>query len=247
MIDLFDAYCGISVASVPTDLPDAAALTEELGRLKVGRALVRALPAQLEFDVPDANARLLRACASTPSLIPCPIVVPNGGHDLQPEGEQIASLLSQGVRAVVARPRCDGWLPDPWCAGALLEALEARRLPVVCLADEWPFEQIAAVASCHPALPLILAGYSYRSQRILLPLLERFRNTWLALGGAYCVFRGIEQCVAAIGAERLLFGSGYPSDEILPAATYLAYAAIAEEQKQVIGTENLTALMEDVR
>lgn len=246
-IPLFDALCGVSVASAPTEIPGAAAVSDELTRLDVGRALVRALPAAREFDTPDSNARLLSVCAAHDRLVPCPVVLPNSGRDLDPEPLQVETLIRQGARAVVLRPRSDGWLTEPWCSGALTAALEARRMPALCLADEWSFEQLAAVAGRHPDLPLIACGLSYRQQRIILPMLEHFTNIRISLGAAYCVFGGIEQMVTVVGADRIVFGSGYPEYEILPAATYLLYAAISAEQKRLIGTGNLDALLEGVR
>ena len=105
---------------------------------------------------------------------------------------------------------------------------------------------LADLAARYPDLPLLFAELSYRDQRAYLPLLERFPNVRLVLGAPYSVHRGIEQLVARVGSERLLFGSGFPAAEPMAAIAQLMYAEISEEDQRLIGSGNLEALVEGV-
>ncbi len=246
-ITLFDAFCGFG-GSLPgkTARPSAEELLAEMSRLDIGRALVRIAPEDLDQDVAASNARLYAACAGRPELLPCPIVLPGSGGDFPPEEEQLASHLARGCGAVWIRPGPDYWSLAPWASGTLFAALEARRLPVLVLEPMVGVEKIAGIASRHPGLRLLLAGGSYRQQRTLLPLLRAFPNVSLVLGEAYNPHLALEQLVAEIGAERLLFGTGFPRTEAMCAITYLLYSALSDEQKQLIGSGNLERLLGEV-
>ncbi|HEX2952059.1 MAG TPA: amidohydrolase family protein [Armatimonadota bacterium] len=249
-VSLFDVQCGFGGATPGCrDVLSADELVAEMARLDIARALVRIVPSVLESDGIGANARLYADCARFPErLLPCPIVIPNGGRDVPPEDEQLDEHIRRGARAIVLRPKTDYWSLAPWASGALLTALEERHLPTLCMMDELSLDDVAAIAERHATLPLIIAGVDYRQQRTLLPLLETFPNTYLSTGFNYCVHQGIEQCVAVVGAQRLLFGTGYPSsDWLMPAITYLMYADISTEDKQRIGMGNLERLLAEVQ
>ena len=247
-IDLFDVQSGFGGATPgvrqilsPTDLLD------EMDRLGVNRALVRILPTTLETDVPGANARLFSGCAGHPQLLPCPVVFPSGGHDLPPEREQVATLICQGAAAVFLRPKADYWSLVPWVSDPLLRSLDERRLPAVCLTAEIAIVEVAELASRHPNLPLIVAGVGYRDDRLLLPLLEKFHNVYLSIGSNYTVHRGIERFVQVVGPRQILFGTGFPAVEMMPAITQLMYADVSDEEKQLIAAGNFSRLLQEIQ
>ncbi len=245
---LFDVQCAFgSLAPGDREMLPATTLVEEMDRLGVARALVRTAPAALEIDIPLSNVRLYDVCVANPRLVPCPIVVPNGARDGNEETAQVDEAIRRGACAVVIRPRMDYWSLAPWCSGRLFEALEERRVPVICLVADVSYDDVAALAGRHPALPLIVAAADYRSQRILLPLLEAFPSVSLSLGSNYVQQGGIEQGVATVGARRLLFGTGFPDVDMTGAISFLAYAEIAAEEKQMIGAGNLDRLVQGVQ
>ena len=247
-IALFDAFCGFGGA-VPGETARVSAddLRAEMQRLRISRALVRIAPADLDQDAIASNKRLFTACADRPELIPCPIVLPGSGGDVPAEEEQVEAHLAQGCGALWIRPGADYWSLTPWASGTLFAALEARRLPVVVVEAMVNLGQVAEIASRHPHLPLLLAGAGYRQQRTLLPLLRSFPSVHLVLGEAYAPHGGLEQLVREVGAERVLFGTGFPRTEPMCAITYLLYSALSEEEKQLIGAANLERLLAEVQ
>ena len=246
-VPLFDAQCGFGGGT--PGLPEvlgAADLLDEMRRSEIARALVRITPETLDSDVPASNAALFAGCADEATLVPCPLVVPSSGGDFPPEEEQVADLLARGARAVWIRPDFDRWLLAEWHSGPLFAALERRRVPVLCLQRLVATADLADLAARYPSLPLLFAELGYRDQRTYLPLLERFPNVHLVLSPPYSVHRGIEQLVARVGAERLLFGSGFPATEPMAAIAQVMYAEISEADKRRVGAANLEALIEGV-
>ncbi|MHB0938465.1 MAG: amidohydrolase family protein [Armatimonadota bacterium] len=242
MTTLFDIQTGFGCA------PGQAAITAddlraEMRRLQIDRALACITPENMEFDVPFTNETLFTACADDPMLVPCPIVMPNSGDDYLPEEAQVEEAMRHGAGTVFIRPAADYWILAEWVCDRLFNALEAHRMPVLCLERLVPLEQVAGLAKRYPRLPLIVAESGYRQQRILLPLLETFPNVYLSTGNNYIVYKGIEQLVERGLTERLLFGTGFPASEAMSAVTQLMYAEISEEQRQLIGAGNMDRLM----
>lgn len=247
-IPLFDVQCGFgSAAPGARETLAVETLLEAMDGVGVERALARMLPAALEIDIPWSNAHLYAACEVNPRLVPCPIVAPNTARDLPTEAAQADEAARHGAGAVVIRPHQDYWSTEPWCSDRLFRALEVRRFPLFCLNGELSYDEVASIAGRYPGLPLILAGVDYRSQRVLLPLLEAFPNIYMSVGSNYLVNQGIEQCVDVIGARRLLFGTGFPDIDMTGHVSQLMYANITDEDKRLIGAGNLERLMQGVQ
>jgi len=248
MIPLFDAYAGFGghkPAARRAVRPEE--LSTEMARLTIGRALVRIAPEELDSDFESSNETLLRACAQFEGLVPCPVVIPNTAGDARPEDEQVETLLTRGAGAVCLRPKRDHWILSEWVSGALFRALQARKVPVFCKEEQVPFQQVAKLAGRYPELPIILAETGYRSQRVVLPLLKTFANVHLSTGGAFSVHRGIEQLAREVGAERVLFGTGFPEAEPMAAVAQLTYAEIPDRQRELIGSGNVERLVGGIR
>lgn len=244
---LFDVQTGFGgSAKGKPETVGVDALLDEMARLDIGRALVRTAPDELVNDAPTANEALYAGCQTHPSLTPCPILMPNAAYDMPSEDEQVAAAMGHGAGAAFLRPQLDYWSTADWASGALFRGLEARRLPAYCCDNQIGIEQVASLAERYPRLPFILTGVSYRSDRTLLPLLGTFPKTYLSIGSNYAVHKGIERLVAKVGAERILFGTGFPVVEAASAVAMLMYAEISDEEKQLIGSGNLERLIEGI-
>lgn len=217
-------------------------LLATMERYDIGRALVRIEPADFETDAPFSNGKLYEACSRQPELSPCPVVVPNTAGDLPDESEQVAEAVARGAGAVWIRPKADYWIIAEWLSDRLFGALSDCRMPVYVSAEMLSLPDVADLAGRFGKMPIILAEVGYRLQRVLLPMLERFDNIHLCTGRNYRNYRGIEQIVERVGADRLLFGSGFPDSEPMAAIVQLMYADITDEQKRRIGSENIERL-----
>jgi hypothetical protein len=248
MIQLFDAQAGFGGAQRGQPwVPSVEELLRHMDRLSIARALVRTEFEEMDGDPMSSNQVLYEACGGHHTLIPCPTVLPRGHGDVPSEQEQVEELLACGAGSTTLRPGQDGWSTAGWCAGALLGLLEERRIPVLCRHSALGFEAIADLARRHPALPIVMFQVSYRFQRMLVPLMKAFANVYLAIGSPYSVHLGIESVAAHVGAERLLFGTGFPHAEPMASVTMLTYSGLGEADKQLIGSGNLERLIGGIR
>ena len=246
-INLFDVQAGFGGAASGTRVVPVEALTAAMDRLAIARAVVRILPDNLDGDLVRSNAMLFDAAAGDDRLVPCPVVLPAALGDVPAEAEQVETAIAAGARAVRIRPGKDCWSIEPWCAATLFGALQARRVPVICEQAHVTTEQVAALAAAWPDLPLIVAGVGYRQMRTLVPLMKAYPNVFLSIGSNLTVHRGLECLAERVGADRLLFGTGFPQAEPMMAVTQLMYADLDSGSRQRIGSENLERLLGEVR
>jgi len=248
MIELFDAQAGFGGGRRGQPwVPSAEELLGHMERLSIARALVRTEFEEMDSDPMFSNQLLYEACTRHERLVPCPTVVPRGHEDVPPEREQIDELIAHGSGAAALRPEQDGWTTAQWCAGTLLGLLEERRVPVLCRNSALGFEAIADLAERHPRLPIIMFHVGYRFQRMLVPLMKAFANVYLAIGSPYSVHLGLEATAGQVGADRLLFGTGFPYAEPMASITMLTYSDLSDGDKQLVGSGNLDRLIGGIR
>jgi predicted TIM-barrel fold metal-dependent hydrolase len=162
-------------------------------------------------------------------------------------------MLRAGVRAVRLLPHDHRYRFRTWNIGPLLEHLAANRVPIWVdfgmrgWTDELiDWEGLIEVCITFPALPVVLVRASIGSNRRLFPAMERCPNL-LVETSYYTVHRGIELVVSTFGAERLLFGTGFPLRAPGPAITALAYSLVSDDDRARIAGGNLRALLGAVR
>ncbi len=244
MIELFDAQAGFGGGRRGEGwIPSAEELLGHMERLSIARALVRTDFEGMDCNVPLSNQILYETCAGNKSLVPCPTVLSATGGDVPSETEQIDELIRNDGGAVTVRPEQDSWSIAEWCSGKLFSGLRERRVPVLCRQSAFEFETIAELAGRYPELPIVLFQVGYRFQRTLIPLMKKFDNVYLSVGCPYSVHRGLEQMTELVGADRLLFGTGFPASDMMPGITMLTYAELSDADKQLIGSGNLERLI----
>lgn len=248
MIELFDAQAGFGGGRRGGPwVPSCEEFLGHMQRLSIARALVRTEFEEMDSDPIYSNRLLYEACAEHESLVPCATVLPTGHGDVPSEREQIDELIAHGGGGATLRPEQDGWSTAEWCAGALLSLLEERRIPVLCRNSALGFEAVADLAGRHPKLPIVMFHVGFRSQRMLVSLMRAFDNVDLAIGSPFSVHLGIESVASHVGAERLLFGTGFPYAEPMASITLLTYADLSDADKQLVGSGNLDRLIGNIR
>ncbi len=244
MIELFDAQAGFGGARRGQPwIPTVEELLGHMERLSISRALVRTDFEEMDRNVPLSNQILYETCARHGPLMACPTLLPAGCGDVPSEQEQVDELIKNGGGVATIRPKRDSWSVAEWCCGELLGMLEDRRVPVLCRLENFGLETMADLAGRYPELPMVLFQVGYRFQRTLVPLMKTFSNVHLAVGSPFSVHRGIESMTDQVGAERLLFGTGFPNSDMMPPITMLMYAEISDADKQLIGSGNLDRLI----
>jgi hypothetical protein len=253
-LPLFDCnvWIGRGVGGGPAGgrAPTAQSLLAEMDRLGVQEAAVYHIVAR-QHAPSTGNARLLTEIAGQPRLHPVSVVLPAHTGEAPPSDELVADLASNHIRLVRMFPAFEAgshrFALREWVVGDLLGALEDAAIPLLLdfglfRRSEPPWDDIVEVCSNHPALAVILVDVQGRNNRTLYPLLERFAGLVVQTAG-FNVHRGIEDFVARFGANRLVFGSGFPTASMGAARFHLERADISEGDKAMIGSGNLHTLM----
>lgn len=242
---LFDSlmYLGRELGLQPWQHSDLASIRKVLDRYRIERALLASFAARA-LDPAYGNELLFAAAAQDDRLIPCPTVLPNSGLEVGDETAYVDELVRRGARCVCFYPDKCGTGLDRRVIGTLFDALERRRLPVALIQPD--LLASATLAADYPELPVILHVPSYRNRQ-LLPALRSAANLHVSLAPNFAPYRGLETLVDHCGADRLLFGSGYPVGEPGAALSYLLYSALDDRDVEQIACRNMERLIAGVQ
>jgi hypothetical protein len=244
----FDCNCSIGRTGYPhlLDIPDAAGLRREMETAGVEEALVYHVLAR-DGHPPLGNTLLLDELKGHAGLHPVWVLLPHHTGELPPPDQLLAEMKDKGVKAARLYPGRlhHSFTLAEWCAGELLTALQAARLPLILDIEIVSWEEIFSLLQKYPQLPIILSNCSYRHHRFLYPLWERFDYLYLEMsrfmgGGA------VEDVVRRFGSGRILFGTNMPQYTGTAAVARLTYADIAWADKEAIAAANLDRILKEV-
>lgn len=254
-LELFDCNSFIGQVSVPRFYPrrvTASVLRAEFDRIGVAEGLVTHVAAR-EYSPALGNDLLRDELAKDGGFSPCLTLLPTGTRELWAAESLLDELRHRGARAARLFPSATihRYPLDRRVIGDLLSVLEGARVPVFVdfdlgRRDEADWRALYDLAEGFPELPLVVVRPGGRSNRGLYPLLKNYPNTYIETGG-YWVHHGLEQISHTLGAERLLFGSGFPYWSLSGAAYHVATSGVSPEEKQLIGSGNLRRLLGCVR
>jgi hypothetical protein len=246
-LEFFDCSCSVGRTGYPhlLDIPDADGLLREMEIAGVEEALVYHTAAR-DGHPPLGNARLLEEIRGRSGLYPVWVLLPHHTGEMPPPKELLSEMKDKGIRAARLYPTRlqHGFTLADWCAGELLRALERARFPLILDIEIVTWEEVFSLLDRYPRLPLILSNFSYRHNRYLYPLWEKFSNLYVEIsrfmgGGA------VEDAVRRFGAARLLFGTNMPQYTGTAAVARLTYADISKEGKGAIAGHNLRRLLKE--
>jgi uncharacterized protein len=153
---------------------------------------------------------------------------------------ELERSLAAGAIAVRFFPDQQRWSVDSEAFRAMVAAIGGRcplLVPVTSFGDA---TRIGA-ATAGVAGPVVLVGCHYSQLGDCLAALDRWPHLYLETS-RLAHFQGVDSIVRAIGAERLLFGSGSPTRPIQAALNVVAGAAISDQQRRAILAGNAARL-----
>lgn len=244
----FDCNCSIGRVGYPhlLDIPDVAGLRREMETAGIEEALVYHAMARYGHP-PLGNALLLDEIQGQEGLHPVWVLLPHHTGEMAPPAQLLAEMKEKGVRAARLFPgrAQHGFSLADWCAGELLSALQSARMPLFLDIEMVTWEEVHGLLQKYPRLPLILANCSYRHNRFLYPLWERFSNLYVEMS-RFMGAGAIEHIVHRFGSSRILFGTNMPQYTGTAAVARLAYADIPRSDKEAIAAQNLDGLLKEV-
>ena len=244
-LNFFDCNCSIGRLAVPQpgSIFTTGDLVKEMDYLGIYHALAYHTWAR-EYSPVEGNARLMEELAGCERISPCWAVMPHHTGEFPPPDKLISQMIQQGVKAVriFPGPAWHNWKLSDWSAKPLLRVLAERCIPLFVSFNQISWEDVYSLGKSYPDLPLIVTEVRYEEARNFYPLLDEVQNLHIDLSWTI-VHLGLEDAVERFGPSRFLFGSRMPIFGAGPAISYLTYAEISEEAKELIAGKNLHRLL----
>ena len=190
-------------------------------------------------DQTAANDQTLALCGRHPDLRPTAVVHPRDTFTWQAEVDR---CLAAGARLFRIYPDQANWPVDSILFERVVERLAGTGAALLVDATRPGLPSKVAELTAEPGLPVIFAEARYHPLSELLPLLERYPHLFVETSRLTSP-EGIERCVAAVGADRLLFGSGTACYPAWVAWQVPQRAEIAAEEREAIAWRNAARLL----
>lgn len=240
---LFDVQSALGPVALGTGLfVSTDDVLQSWERLGISGGLMRWGFANRSADILYENDRLYEMTSVEKSMMPCPVVAPSAGSELDSETVQVKKAVERGAGAAWIRPAPDAWSTEPWCSDKIFSALTAQRLPVFCQAEHVSATEVAGIATRFPELPIVFSGVLYTDIRAAVALLLHFQNVFLSIAPPWCAHLGLEYFEKHKLADQIVFGTGYPEAEPGAALGYLHYADLPIGSKERIACGNVQRL-----
>lgn len=170
-------------------------------------------------------------------------ILPPSTYEM-PETEVLLKKMRQGrIRVFRAFPQEHHFRLNRDSLSWLYEFMAEHKIPLLVKENSWQMREL--LSEC-PNLTVVAVNQGPHSlERYLRPLLDRFPNFYLETS-SLLVDGLIEEFCERYGAERLLFGSGYPDNCGGAAFLCLVRAEISDTDKAAIAGGNLRRLLDGV-
>lgn len=217
----------------------AAELIEEMDFSNIDRALV--YHTAMRYDHPLVGNELVqKETAGHPRLLATWAVLPSQTGEQPAVETLLQGMQRQNIRALRLFPDDHRYFVDDITWGDQLAVYAERRIPLFVRAS---LDKVAQLLKSFPELVVVTASQgSNPLDRYAWPLIEKYPNLIFETSG-YVVDNGIEEFCRRYSASRLVFGSGYPENSSGAAMLALAQAELSLEERQAIGSENLSRLL----
>lgn len=252
--DVMDAHCvtGRHQRLRAGELFSADDLIAEMDHYAISEAIVVDSLSRENHPV-DGNRRIVEATRNSPRLHRGWSILPSWLKETNQTPEVFLEDMKQNnVRAIYLYPDQFSFRLADWSIDAILEPLAAEKIPVFINqtetngrggADATVWDEVVELCKRWPTLPVVISERRIRrTQRILYQAFDACPNLHLELS-AYWLHRGIEYITRNWGAERLVFGSGWPKYGQHMTLVNLTTAQIPEADKQLIAGDNLRRLI----
>lgn len=198
--------------------------------------------AQAEAHPATGNALLPGFLQPAPRTYPCWALLPPATEEPLGLPEELLAALPGAVRLF---PDLHRYLMNRVVWGELLDELSQRRIPVLLSPEhgtDW--KQIYALLQDYPEMTCVLCDIGIWSMdRYTYPLLRTYPKVHMETSMLALDDGGLEAAVAKFGAQRLVFGTGFPKRYAEAPMLQLAHADIGDAEKQTIAADNMLRLI----
>ena len=245
----FDADCQIGSGPAIGIKPGVKQLLADMDRFGIDRSLVRHGNCGL-LGAEAANRELAEMLADDASgrLVGVWCILPDQCPEL-PQGEEFfAAMKRAGVRALTLMPKEHLFVPCRLALGKIMDAARERKIPVLVKTEGNDWQNVYDFLREFPRNRVVIYERwgKWGRDRQLRPLLENYENTVFAFSG-YMVPDGLRDLAELYGAERLVYGSGYPLYNQGCGMLQLKQSGLSAEEIALIAGKNLEKMLDEVQ
>ncbi|MGQ9454810.1 MAG: amidohydrolase family protein [Armatimonadota bacterium] len=191
------------------------------------------------YDVIEGNNRTLEVSRAYPEILPAASIDPRSFNRLEEEISRIAKL---GFVVVRVFPESQGWSVDSVLFSRVVKACDENEIALMVNAESPGKASAIVERSCNTNIPIILVGANYNVLAEVFSAAIARPNTYVST--QYFVTPGIiEMGIGALGANRLVLGTGAPEFSCRPAINMVLGADISEEDKAKILGGNILSII----
>jgi len=234
-----NTFIGMPTCRMYGALKDAEGLLASMKVSGISEAVVWHISQQDGFPL-DGNLLLSEEIRGKKCLCGCWTILPPQTREVVSKGF-FKRMKKDGIFFLRAFPAKHNYLLNAAVFGDFFEELSERKVPLMLSLERGvSWDNIYSLMSEFPKLTCIVCDIGVWGQdRRLWPLLEKYRNlmvetSLLSLGEFM-----LEATVEEFGAERIVFGTGFPSHAHQAAMLQLVHAEISEKDKQKIASRNI--------
>jgi predicted TIM-barrel fold metal-dependent hydrolase len=237
---LIDAHCHLGQS--PAGYVTADRLIAHLDQNGVSFAIVSPGRVDAPADIPSANDMVIESVRAHPDrLMGFALADPTAQADAAAELER---ALDAGLKGVKLRPGVAGFAPSQHALQAVVELAASRRSPIYLHSGIQILSVVKdalRIAAEFPDLPVVL---SYRKSASLegLPGDPTPRPRNLYVDTSYLPADYIHGLLETLGADRVVFGSGFPFGSQRVEMSK-AYHAVPAEAVPLVFQGNIRALL----
>lgn len=244
--DIFDINCYIPDYR-DSFLWDNPATPEQILKEGVNRLVLADKHCISDADRVLANENLLQYVAKNDAFYAAPIIQP----EMDLIGEDFEAYLDYLIKnkAVIIRvfPKEFKHSLKKWQMGRIFTAMEKRRMPLMVWHTQTDWDTIAEIAEAFPKMPIIIEGSDQKTiyyVRDVMGLCERFKSIYLEMHN-FTQYRFLPYALEFVGADRLLFGSFSPYND-MNGVLQMIFTHADEKQRELILSKNMDRLISEI-
>lgn len=249
-IEFFDVNLFLGRAMQGTYQPVVSGedLIAVMDDLDIKKALVWHV-AQHDYSPIEGNRLLSQAIADQDRLYGCWTVLPPQTKEMVLSKDFFKTMKKDRIVALRVFPDKHRFLLNGVVMADILDEIIRRKIPLLLSVENGPgWQGIYDVLKESPDLLCVLCNTGiWDTDRYFRPLLEKYSNVYIEtslISLGECV---LEKAVHDYGAERFIFGSGFPVRIPEAAMLSLLHADIPDADKKKIACDNLERLISEVK
>lgn len=222
-------------------------LAKQLAASAVTRAVISHTAGWL-LDATLGNDCMTEALAILPRCVGAMTLLPEGAEHFGKLEPYLVQQLGRGLRVARIFPKAHRYTLRVPAAAEMFRILELYRVPLMIQIGQSNIDELAGIARNHPRLNIIIDStghHEFLNMRGVLGQLEATPNLLVTTRGQF-MCGGIELLHNRLGAERIVFASNFPIDQLEAGLSLLINSFLPDEDKHKIAHQNMERLLDGI-